>query len=270
MGEKLSVSHCNFKSWVKMSETDSNKYLLGRKNFQSHLAEISKELFTDGYFTDVTLVTDDMCPIKVHRTVLIAASPVFKQLLTLFANQRDPLLFLKGVCQEDLKSLIEFIYLGETEICEERLEQFLKVANDFNIKDLVKTGSHKKDQLEVSSTIIEKDVDVELYKQVHDSKKSLGVTPLPQNLKTMKNNTEVKLESLETEYERKTTSELTTENSSVFQCNKCNIQYTAAGNLRQHIRSKHEGIKYPCNYCDHKATRSTTLRMHMRAHHSKN
>ena len=126
-----------------MKEPNDDKYLLGRKNFASHLAEMCKDLYRDLYFTDVTLVTNDMFPIKAHRSVLIAGSPVLKQLLTLYANQSNPLLFLKGINQEDLKSLIEFMYLGQTEIPEDRLEKFLKVANEYHIKDLVKTGGQK-------------------------------------------------------------------------------------------------------------------------------
>ena len=276
-----------------MKEPNDDKYLLGRKNFASHLAEMIKDLYSDLYFTDVTLVTNDMFPIKAHRSVLIAGSPVLKQLLTLYANQSNPLLFLKGINQEDLKSLIEFMYLGQTEIPEDRLEKFLKVANEYHIKDLVKTGGQKEndeieevstnienyvdeggkenDEIEEVSTIIENDVDEELYDKIDDEKMDVATSSLPSNLETIENDIEVEVESLELDLEKENIKEANSEvGFNRLKCLDCNIQYTTTGNLSQHIRTRHKGIKYPCNYCNNKFTRSTTLRVHIKNHHSKN
>ena len=255
-----------------MKEPNDDKYLLGRKNFAYHLAEMMKDLYSDLYFTDVTLVTNDMFPIKAHRSVLIAGSPVLKQLLTLYANQSNPLLFLKGINQEDLKSLIEFMYLGQTEIPEDRLEKFLKVANEYHIKDLVKTGGQKEnDEIEEVSTIIENDVDEELYDKIDDEKMDVATSSLPSNLETIENDIEVEVESLELDLEKENIKEANSEvGFNRLKCLDCNIQYTTTGNLSQHIRTRHKGIKYPCNYCIHKFTRSTTLRVHIKNHHSKN
>ena len=51
-----------------------------------------------------------------------------------------------------------------------------------------------------------------------------------------------------------------------YACNSCNLQSTSLEHMREHIKSKHEGIKYPCNQCDKQYSRSG-LREHKRYKH---
>ena len=37
--------------------------------------------------------------------------------------------------------------------------------------------------------------------------------------------------------------------------------------MRDHIQSKHEGVKYTCNHCDYKAGYRHNLRIHMKGKH---
>ena len=50
-----------------------------------------------------------------------------------------------------------------------------------------------------------------------------------------------------------------------IKCDECDLTFSERGNLNQHKRNIHEGIKYPCHYCDYQAPRSATLHRHIKA-----
>ena len=52
-----------------------------------------------------------------------------------------------------------------------------------------------------------------------------------------------------------------------FQCDKCEKQYTHISNLKQHVRSDHEGFRYFCDECNHEATQLGHLRRHKKRFH---
>ena len=53
-------------------------YNLSWQTFSSHLAEVSRELYQEKYFSDVTLLSEDLIAVEAHRMVLSAASPVLR------------------------------------------------------------------------------------------------------------------------------------------------------------------------------------------------
>ena len=42
---------------------------------------------------------------------------------------------------------------------------------------------------------------------------------------------------------------------------------TQAGNLKRHVESKHEGVRYPCMKCDYVTTRKNYLEAHIESIH---
>ena len=48
-----------------------------------------------------------------------------------------------------------------------------------------------------------------------------------------------------------------------YPCDQCDHKATRKGNLLVHIKSKHEGIKYPCDQCEYKATEKSSLLRHL-------
>ena len=47
-----------------------------------------------------------------------------------------------------------------------------------------------------------------------------------------------------------------------FICEECKAEFKYKQSLAQHIRSKHEGVRYSCDNCDHKATEVGNLKKH--------
>ena len=78
---------------------------------------------------------------------LSASSPFFKNIL-LKNPHSNPLLFLKGVKDAQLQSIINFVYLGETEVAHKDIDRFLATARELQIKGLFEETQNNLDSLE--------------------------------------------------------------------------------------------------------------------------
>ena len=92
------------------------------------------DLFTSSNFTDVTFVCDDQTQFKAHKLVLSACSPLFRSILS--GNTHSQFIYLRGIAKEEMESVLQFMYLGEATFHEERMKEFLNVANDLDIKEI--------------------------------------------------------------------------------------------------------------------------------------
>ena len=101
-------------------------------NMKSFIGEIKGQ----NEFTDVTLVTGDGQQMDVHRMILSAFSPVLRTMFGQKSNSSSTLLFLRGVSSKCLAAIMDFMYLGEVNILEEDLPEFLAVAKDLEMKGL--------------------------------------------------------------------------------------------------------------------------------------
>ena len=110
-------------------------YKIEWNSFSDFLSESNKNLYDEKDFVDVTLVSDDLTEVEAHKTVLSNASPVLKKLLKI-KPVNHPVLFLRGVQGKTLEAIVQFIYLGETTIQEDRIQEFANIANDLNIQEL--------------------------------------------------------------------------------------------------------------------------------------
>ena len=85
--------------------------------------------------TDVTLAYEDGQQVEAHKVILAATSPFFHNLLC--RNQHaHPLIYMRGIKLEDLVALVDFLYLGETNIFQEHLDNFLAIAKELKLKGL--------------------------------------------------------------------------------------------------------------------------------------
>ena len=110
-------------------------YKIEWNSFSDYLSESNKTLYDEKEFTDVTLVSDDLTEVEAHKTVLSNASPVLKKLLKI-KPVNHPVLFLRGVKGKTLEAIVQFIYLGETTIQQDRIEEFAAISNDLHIQEL--------------------------------------------------------------------------------------------------------------------------------------
>ena len=89
-----------------------------------------------GDFADVTLACEDGDLIPAHRVILSAGSSFFEAVFKKIGKSQSisPLLFLRGVEEEDLGHILTFLYTGEVNVLKAKLEQFLGVAKDLGVR----------------------------------------------------------------------------------------------------------------------------------------
>ena len=233
----------------------------------SNFARFSKELLCDDKLSDVILVSEDFTQFQAHKVILCASSDLFR---TLFVSNPhpSPMLFLKGIRQEELQSILEFVYLGETTVLEEDMQRLLTAARDLEITELQhqvggESGSlaaQKGKKRKLSSASVEDSIQGEgSYQQPRDVRElriksieeinkcaepnifhSLFNSPSPD---PSNNLTE---ESPSTE----TMDEAPGQEPSPIKCEEVGCQFVCQSlNLyRKHLKTEHN-IKFKCKFC---------------------
>ena len=142
----------------------SEDFCLRWNSFESNISGSFRELREDSEFFDVTLCCDNGIDIvQAHKVILAACSPFFRKILSHQKNQRNPLLYLKGICLKDLQIAIKFMYQGEVNIARESLNNFLEVAEDLEIKGLSTNPKLEAPKLEAPKTSAKKIVAAKAY-----------------------------------------------------------------------------------------------------------
>ena len=108
------------------------------ENYSTHFRNTFYELLNSNLYTDVTLICDDKKQLNAHKIVL-ASCNVFKNFITELPEGTKPFIYLRGIQVKEMKSILEFIYLGETSIQQSRLEEMSKVAKNLELHEISKT-----------------------------------------------------------------------------------------------------------------------------------
>ncbi|XP_054163300.1 putative uncharacterized protein DDB_G0282133 [Oppia nitens] len=122
-------------------------YVLRLPDHQRELHRFIYELFDSDVHTDVTISLDDGQYIKAHKLVLSAFSSYFRDVLARIQNPSQyPVIVVKDMHYEDLRSLIEFIYRGCITVPNHRLPQVLKCAKELKIRGLYESNEENSDE----------------------------------------------------------------------------------------------------------------------------
>jgi len=120
----------------------NEKLFLSRTDFESNISVAFRELRRENDFFDVTLVCNED-QIQAHKVILSACSPFFRSILKRNPHAH-PLIYLKGVELNNLKSVLDFMYNGEAKVGKGELNSFLAVAEELKVKELTQYKSNKK------------------------------------------------------------------------------------------------------------------------------
>ena len=118
-----------------------DKFKLTWHTFSFHGQQLLRNLFESQEFTDVTLISDDQHQYKVHKFILSACSTSLKRILS--SNPFNTSIYLRGIHHEELESILQFIYFGEATLYHERINEFLNVAKNLDIKEIGKNVIHE-------------------------------------------------------------------------------------------------------------------------------
>ncbi|XP_046654573.1 uncharacterized protein LOC124348411 isoform X1 [Daphnia pulicaria] len=122
--------------------TDLREFCLRWNNHHNTLISVLDTLLMKERLVDVTLAAEGQF-INVHRIVLFACSQYFEELLSQLPD-KQAVVFLKDVQFVDLKALVDYMYRGEVNVSQDRLNIFLETAYALKIKGLVDHPQHKK------------------------------------------------------------------------------------------------------------------------------
>merc|ERR1719342_506950 len=198
----------------------------------SHQKDIFRELLESQNFSDVTLVSDDQYQFKAHKFVLSSSSSVFQRLLD--NNPEKAIIYLWGIHQEEIKSILQFMYKGEVTIYQDRINEFLKVSKDLGIKEI----GDKKEGSDDNKLCDEIKVNIEQFLLNENQ----SVDPK--------------------ELQERSCQILTTDN--MFSCNYCDMKLSTKKWVDFHIKSNHNNAKYRCQQCDYQATQENNLKHHVK------
>ncbi|XP_055619340.1 protein tramtrack, beta isoform isoform X2 [Toxorhynchites rutilus septentrionalis] len=110
------------------------QYCLRWNNHQPNFISVFSSLLHSESLVDVTLAAEGR-QLQAHKVVLSACSSYFQSLFT--ANPcQHPIVILKDVQYNDLKTMVDFMYYGEVNVSTEQLPQVLKTAEMLKIKGL--------------------------------------------------------------------------------------------------------------------------------------
>ena len=234
----------------------SEKFNLAWNEFENSTSSAFKRLYLDQDFADVTIATKDGQQIKAHRNILSSVSPFFKTIL--LANPHShPLIYLKGVKNSTLLSIIKFIYLGQAELYQDDVDDFMNTADDLEISGLCKSNTNEATFDEKHATI--KDninpsfMELQSSEMVFKRESSDGWEASV--------STEVVTEDFHDEFYPSNTS------MDLYSCTQCEFTTKTRYNLKSHIGYRYQGIRYGCKQCHYQATTTSHLKRHVTTVH---
>ena len=284
---------------------ENEKYSLSWGEFNQSTSTCFKSLLNDTNFTDVTLACEDDRQLEVHK-VIIGSSSAFFQNILLKNSHPHPLIYLKGIKFEVLQAIINFIYEGKTEVSQDALVAFIEAATELKIKGLDNHSQpdqfnfdYESYTTKQTSNIKEEKDEANIYQnpeyedQMKLPKKERSMGSIFENLGDVSKRYDNfysedqemasqfnKFYDSDTsnvlvlqDYDEQVT--LTEEDDTTewkvgrnqLECDECDRKFKNHINLRQHVLSKHKGVRYKCETCGKEYSQPQAMKRHVRTVH---
>ena len=216
--------------------------------YSDHLKDMMQNLMQSNNSTDVTLVCEDKTRFKAHKFVLSASSPVFESIITDLPHKEHSIIYLRGVLSQEMKSILQFLYLGQATFYQDRMNEFINVAKILEVKEI--------------SKVVECDATDESENDNNEYIESCKESSVVQYQNGDKDYILEKTGKTETKLRNSMTHEVKR-----YSCDRCEKSYSTKRDLLRHIKSFHEGVKFQCNQCDYEYTHEQGLHKHKRNKH---
>ena len=229
---------------------------------------LSKQLFSDTDFTDVTLVSKDGLHISVHRAVLCASS-LFLRALLLESLQQNTFLYLGPVDHQVLEVLVEFVYFGRCKVPRSRVGDLRALAKQLGVKLLeqaVEKFDDAKPQQKLEIPLDSRNTEADYVpegKAIEDASfDTFADNIIDENDKKCHPNFDMPVHKVKIKvendadfrraklYERLPKIKIASPNSEgIYACKKCDKSFQRWSKLKSHILVVHEGYLFKCTKC---------------------
>ena len=117
-------------------------YHLRWNEFERNTANSFAKLRNEKTFFDVTLVSNDQKQISAHKLILSACSDTFR---TIFSNNftSNLVLYLDSLDSTEVNLMLDYIYQGEVNVYQERLDRFVQIAEKFKLDGLLSSTENQ-------------------------------------------------------------------------------------------------------------------------------
>ena len=269
-----------------MANDNSEDFCLNWNDFTKNVTSSFRELRKEQDFADVTLACGDGQSIEAHRVVLSSGSLVFQDLLRQNHNKAShPLIYMRGLKTPDLNLIMDFIYQGEVNVPQEKLTDFLALAEELQLKGLSVDGpadqpptewedlSKKQHVLPNTQQPKREKGPIQKYSS---EKRRLSTNPVP----TLQSNEQAlsllgEAESRSGVSFRDGNTELDQQINSmmerldgVWACKACGKRDRLKPNIKKHIEGIHiQGSTHSCGFCAKNFRSKNALQVHISRNH---
>lgn len=243
------------------------------KTLSSQRQLLFHELKVSSQFSDVTLVTDDHVQVGAHKFLLYSNSRFFKTIFDTISNSN--VVYLKGIKADQLQKILEFVYLGEVKVPNDRVEAFIEAAKDLAINDIDNDKNRMADEVAsmVQHYAYEAQVKPELVEEQIESfiETLQSKSALQRNANYPCGKCEfsaIHSEDLKSHEETVHQKLNIYEQEKTLGCNICSFRTTNDTILKRHIMKHHENFHFKCKHCSFEARGNEELTLHMKSIHA--
>ena len=256
---------------------------LSNSEFHENQTKYFQELLESQELSDVTLACDDY-EIGVHKTVISSSSLFFREVIRK-SKHANPYIYLKGISKETLQELLEFIYIGETTINSENVENLVEVGKELQIVGIMEKPSKtkkgkppRKKNFNVADYVkIEpnKEVKVANIKNLESSEVNQDNDEMEDLMGRMTEKISFNfvdetnsLEKLEQEIEKNMTQKHDGMGFKYYVCNVCQNEKKVKAKMKLHVETHLDGFSHKCTLCPAVKKTRRTIQLHMLQQHS--
>ena len=257
----------------------AKKFCLKWNDYQSNWSKALNELRKDTDFSDVILISEDKVKFSAHRILLSSCSNLFKFILK-DNVQPNSLLYLSGVNSLNIGFILDYIYHGEVNICQEQLDSFLESAQKLEIEGLLGSTDDSNENLNEGKYLPqeqEENIEHENFDHQAQNEKSLEridneVNRARRTYSTAQNDVaKIDVGSMTSEEIDNKMRELYERTEDGWICLFCDhTNKGKSSNIRQHVETHMDGLVYTCNLCSKEFRSRNVLNQHKTKTHKNN
>ena len=104
----------------------NNQFISSNRNLE--------DLQSNPSLADVTMACEDGFKASLHKLILAASSPYFRQIFENVCESKHPTIILAGISGDILKFIVSFLYSGFAEVPVTHIERLISAGKSLKIK----------------------------------------------------------------------------------------------------------------------------------------